>query len=146
MTADDLTASGPLDGGQVAIIPGRDAHKLARILAGAAREAMTAGRRLSPADLRLLQVLRQVGDRWAISDIGNAEVVDARSMPAWAHDHDSCTVTEAAGLLGVTDRRVRQLCANGHLDSWQPRPAGPWLLSRTSVLDHLTDRHPDGHQ
>jgi len=45
---------------------------------------------------------------------------------------DSLTVHEAAALLGVSVRRVRQLCEQGRLVA---RKHGPvWLIDRASVV------------
>ena len=55
--------------------------------------------------------------------LGNVPVrggrVVAVAVDVSLSDIPAVTAKEAAGLLGVSDARVSQLCRNGHLDSWK---------------------------
>lgn len=53
----------------------------------------------------------------------------------------ACTVHEAAQLLGVSDRRVRQLITAGHLRAEGKTTDGYVLLLRT-VLDYQQSQRP----
>lgn len=63
-----------------------------------------------------------------------AEVTSAETPRGWTHDE--ITTADAAGLLGVTERRVRQLIPQW-ADSGLARKVGRfWLVDREAVLLH----------
>ena len=76
----------------------------------------------------------EVADR--ASERGNAErksvevVSDSSGMDEWI------STSEAAVVLGVTDRRVRQLARGGELAGH--RSGGRWQVSRESVLERAS--------
>jgi hypothetical protein len=66
---------------------------------------------------------------WLASEVGTSERL--QSVPAAPLSH-AISVREAAGMLRVSDRRVRQLCEdgviNGRRDGWA------WSVDRASVV------------
>jgi len=63
-----------------------------------------------------------------------AEIGSTRAaQPRVQGSSSSMTVTEAAALLDVGERWVRDLIAQGLLDARQSRPGGSWLIDRASV-------------
>ena len=68
------------------------------------------------------------------SDLGTTEVVGAEARSGWSHDEIS--IDEAAGILGVSPRRVRTLAAGG-----LGRKVGSrWLIDRAAVLAEVERR------
>lgn len=65
---------------------------------------------------------------WRTSDLGSSEVVDSETAARSSHEF---SVRDAAGVLGVSDRRVRQLLTAGALTG--RRDAWSWLVDRSSV-------------
>lgn len=57
---------------------------------------------------------------------------------------DWLTTTQAAEIIGVSERRVRQLCQAGRLVSQQPG-GQVWLILRSDV-DAYIARLSDGHR
>lgn len=45
------------------------------------------------------------------------------------------TAEEAAALLGIPARTVRELCAEGKLPGW--KPAGHWLIPAWGLREHI---------
>lgn len=62
------------------------------------------------------------------SGVGSAELVAPEAAASSSRD---VTAREAAAMLRVSDRRVRQLCASGDLDG--RRDGLVWLIDRASV-------------
>lgn len=79
-------------------------------------------------------LIKRMGDDYAaeqqrITADGSAAMRSVEAAPRSAHE---ITTDQAAGMLGLTPRRVRQLLAAGLLDG---RLAGrTWLVRRQSVL------------
>jgi hypothetical protein len=123
------TVDGPLDAGQVAILPADACRTLLPLHADAIRRLVAAGHRPDSRQLRLLRVLRDVATR-TVSFNGTAEVTgepDPASSP-----HDWIDSRQAADLLGVTPRRVCQLATGSVITA---RRAGrTWLLLHDDVL------------
>lgn len=123
-------------------VSGFSAHVIDRLLAGPAAVALL--RQLAPGQLRQLEetkaAVRLAAAEWeawtvSASADGNAETASAVMGAGLAHDID---IVQAAVVLGVTPRRVRQLAEAHHLG----RKAGRvWLLDRTAVLALLAERH-----
>jgi excisionase family DNA binding protein len=65
---------------------------------------------------------------WRASDLGTSEL--SASVPAAPLPHE-ISAREAASMIGVSDRRVRQLLAEGSLDG--RRDGWSWLVDRSSV-------------
>lgn len=65
---------------------------------------------------------------WRASELGSSEGVD--SAPAAPLSHE-ISVREAADMLRVSDRRVRQLCDEGAIEA--RKPGWSWLVDRGSV-------------
>lgn len=65
---------------------------------------------------------------WRASDLGTSEL--PASVPAAPLPHE-ISVRDAAGMLRVSDRRVRQLCTDEVLEA--RRDGWAWLIERSSV-------------
>lgn len=65
---------------------------------------------------------------WRASEVGSSEGVD--SAPAAPLPHE-IGVREVAGMLGVSERRVRQMCESDELKA--RKPGWSWLVDRSSV-------------
>ncbi|WP_142026821.1 helix-turn-helix domain-containing protein [Blastococcus colisei] len=65
---------------------------------------------------------------WRASDLGSSVVVDSEVAAGLPHE---ISVRDAAGVLGVSDRRVRQMCESGELEA--RKPGWSWLVDRSSV-------------
>lgn len=111
----------------------REAAEASAALARVAGQA--AGRELAQA----LSELREAAAQWSerhrtdgpVAAGGSSEAVSAE-MPAQSADMEIGTAA-AAGILGVTPRRVGQQAASGVLPA--RKVGGQWLLSRLSVLE-----------
>lgn len=60
------------------------------------------------------------------------------SPRGWVRQDEFVTATEAAELLGVTERTARRFAARGDLESL--KSGGRWLISRTAIAEHLEGR------
>ncbi len=114
-----------VDGEVFSLVPAEQAAAVARIVERAFDE-MPAGWRPDPALANAVSVMRCAPlvepDEDITSDIGSpGEAVG-----------DDLTVTECAGLLQLSDRRVRQLCASGALVGARQTSAG-WLIPAASI-------------
>lgn len=82
----------------------------------------------------------------AISGTGNSETVESEIGPESEHPviSSGVSVPAAAGLLGVSDRRVTQWLADGTLSGAKER--GRWQVDRESVeqLRHARSSHGVG--
>ena len=67
----------------------------------------------------------------SISPERNAETVAAEIGPAWVHEVGTAA---AAGLLGVTERRVCQLTRLWEAEGLARKVGRAWLLNREAVL------------
>ena len=87
---------------------------------------------------RVLRDLREAADYWddasSSAADGNAAVVDA--AVAAESSQDELSTNAAASLLGVKERRVRQLAAVWQSQGLARRVGQVWLLDRTAVLAH----------
>ncbi|WP_167759163.1 helix-turn-helix domain-containing protein [Blastococcus sp. TF02A-35] len=81
--------------------------------------------------LRDLQEVAGEYREWRASEVGSSEGVD--SAPAAPLSHE-ISVREAADMLRVSDRRVRQLCDEGTIGA--RKPGWSWLVDRASVELH----------
>ncbi|MBA2281354.1 MAG: helix-turn-helix domain-containing protein [Acidimicrobiia bacterium] len=116
------------------VVPGRLAGPLWRLLGDALRDARRNGRQ----DLDELEQLQRdlmaaalAASRDPVpSDVGSA--VDAGSSEAPA---SYVPVVEAAGLLEVSGRRVRQLLESGQLSG--RRSGALWLVDVASIEERL---------
>lgn len=84
--------------------------------------------------------VREAGRRWLEEEQGNAPASEAGSaegaLPSRLapSDRDLLTTADAAGLLGVSSRRVRQLLACGQLAGRRcGSPPGQWLVDPDSI-------------
>lgn len=75
-----------------------------------------------------LEQLAEEHKVWRASEVGSAEVPSPEVAGQSPHE---ITAREAAGVLRLSDRRVRQLCASGALDAH--RDGLVWLIDRSSV-------------
>lgn len=64
------------------------------------------------------------------------------AVEASLNDVPAMTATEAAGLLGVSQGRITQLCKAGQLDSW--KVGGTRMVSRESVEMRLAHERKAG--
>jgi hypothetical protein len=118
-------------------VRGLAAAVLAPVLAErlAVVEAAAATGRVDPSDLPEVRAafaaIRRAGREyvdWLATAGGSAEVPRAEAPPRSAREVSS---EQAAEALGVSARRVRQMCAAGVLDS--RKVAGVWVVDRTSL-------------
>jgi hypothetical protein len=120
------------------VVYGVSAHVLDRVLASPnvaqvlralppwMRPEVDATRRAIRRAAREYEALPSSGD-------GNAEAVPAEVGPALPHE---ITTYEASVLLAISERRVRQLAAEG----MGRQVAGRWLLDRSAVLAYAGRR------
>lgn len=99
---------------------------------------------MSPGQRREMeQVLREVraaADHWTDHTSaagGSAAVVDAAIEASSLQDELS--ITEAAEVLGVKERRVRQLAVVWEAQGMARKVGQAWLLDPTAVLAHRDD-------
>jgi len=133
--------------GPVAIIEGRTALVLSRILAGSLRQRLTlrqlvAEMRLSPADqaavLAAELALEDVGERWRIASLpqrGNAATGGNDEGVKEIGDRDTVTLintASAARVAGRSERRIRQLAKAGDLPA--DKTAHGWMFRREDVI------------
>lgn len=121
----------------VAPIGGVSAAVLSRLLADRLSRGVEA-----PADVvsRLRQdlaALEQAAAEWRAWREASASGSPAVPPQAAAAGSGVCDTAEAAALLGVTPRRVRQLAGEGRLRAW--RRSGRWLVSRADVATYRGD-------
>ena len=138
--------------GDFALIGGYSAWFLARVLAGypGGLERLVARSGLPPerrADvMRALAALQEAGARWQlgrISTSGSPEVdgtdADVRSKRASSRSELSLlSAGDVAGVLGVSDRRVRQLVSEGRLTA--ERDAGGRLRFERADVAAFVER------
>lgn len=129
-----------------ALVGGRPAYLIAREM----RRVLEQQRRLSgggsvPADLaEALEALEAAGRVWIANNQPVPEVAVAAEGPAGSavvecggRRDPSTTVTtrEAASLLGVSERRVRQLVSLGSLPARRAR-GGHWAIDRACLAEY----------
>jgi hypothetical protein len=119
-----------------AIIAGWPAWAIARMLTRSCGDQIAD----LPALLRApvedgLEALRRAGGRWAASASGNSEAMPAEVPVSSEHD-DEISTREAADMLRLSDRRIRQLATDGRLAGRQRQ--GRWVLDRGAVIAHKT--------
>jgi excisionase family DNA binding protein len=78
-----------------------------------------------------LELLSEEFKAWLASDLGTSEL--PTSAPAALLPHE-IGAREAASMLRVSDRRVRQMCADGVLEA--RRDGWSWSIDRASVKLH----------
>lgn len=121
-----------------ALVQGVSAHVLDRILASPkVVQAMSAYPSWMRAELEATRrAIRRAAREYEALPVavgGSAEVEFAEVAPPLAHE---ITTSEASAVLGLTERRVRQLAAEG-----MGRRAGSrWLLDRSAVLAYVERR------
>lgn len=125
-----------------ALITGPSAHVLDRILASPNVVRMLAmvqmpaeARAEVDAARRAIRRAAQAFEAASTAVDGTTETSLAEIAPLSSHEFDT---HEAAALLGVGERRVRQLAAGG----MGRRAGGRWLLDRTAVLAYAERRRP----
>jgi len=116
----------------VAVIDGWPAYYLARIVTRRGREDIED---LPPA-LRApveecLRAMRLAGEAWASGRRGNPEAGTAETAVPSDGQGDEMTTKAAATMLEVTERRVRQLIADGTLTAH--KRGGRQMLDRGAV-------------
>jgi len=130
------TVSGP-----AAIVDGRGAFVLARVLAGSLRGGLKLRVLLAEIGLGPVDVEAAIAAASALADAGEAWREERRRFPLSGNaetsgsggEAESVDVSTAALLLRVTPERVRQLARAGDLDG--TRTSRGWLLVRSSVVD-----------
>lgn len=89
---------------------------------------------------RCMAEIREAAQQWRearrASADGSAEVAPAETAPR--SESVLLHTTAAAGLLGVTPRRVRQLLGDGSLAGNQT--AGRWLVPREAIDEYINRR------
>ena len=133
--------------GPAAVIDGRSALVLSRVLAGSLRGRLTlkqlvAEMRLSPADqaaaLAAELALEDAGQTWRISQLlpqgGSPEVVGSKPLAS----SFPMSTTQAARLLDLSDRRVRWLAAACVIPAEKVGPR--YVLERADVLAYREAR------
>jgi len=134
--------------GPAAVIEGRSALVLSRILAGSLRGRLTlrqlvAEMRLSPADQAAVLAaeleLEDAGQTWRISQLlpqsGNPEVIGSKPLA----QSDPMTTLEAARTLALSDRRVRMLVVGGAIPA--EKIGRGYVLERADVLAYREARN-----
>lgn len=86
--------------------------------------------------LRDLEELAGEYKAWLASDLGSSELPAAEPVAPLSHE---ISVREAAEVLRVSGRRVRQLCADGTLEARRDN-GWAWLIDRASVELYRRDR------
>ncbi|MFC4693517.1 helix-turn-helix domain-containing protein [Geodermatophilus arenarius] len=128
--ARDLGPAGVLLSSPVAM------QHVADALAGAIRGQRSAGLPVPPEVLELAAVLgRHLAEGCRQRQ---ASLPPNRRSATWSAPAPLVTVSEAAALLGVTPRRVRDYLADGRLPGTKRGRA--WLLDRAAVLAAADDR------
>jgi hypothetical protein len=121
---------------EAAVIDGWPAFAIARMLTRSCGDEIAD----LPAHLRApiedaTNALRHAGERWATSARGSAEAALPEAPVPLEHDEDEVSTREAAHMLELSDRRIRQLAADGRLVGRQIQ--GRWVLDRGAVIAHL---------
>jgi len=116
-----------------AVIDGWAAYALARMVARHGRDEIAD----LPPHLRApiedaAEALQHAGARWAASVRGNAEALAAEMRASSESQDDELSTEEAADVLNMSGRRVRQLAATGALLGRQR--AGRWHFDRRAVI------------
>ncbi len=95
--------------------------------------------------VRALRSIAEAADSWAAVEStaasGSAAAATEPVASAFLHD-DEIGSSQAAALLGLGERRVRDLAAAGCLGA--RRVGGSWRYSRASVLAHAAERRRAG--
>lgn len=130
-----MSAGGYVEG---ALVTGVSAHILDRVLASPNVANVLAG--LPPwmrpeveATRRAIRRAAREYEALPVSAHGSAEAEVPEVGPALAHE---ITTTEASTLLALSERRIRQLAAEG----MGRRQAGRWVLDRSAVLAYAGRR------
>lgn len=136
-----------LDG--YAVLPGWHAHLVAELLERSLHHHARNGATPNPQAVKALHACRAAAARWTNQprtfDSENAKAAAAEdAAPSDAMTNTTCTTSEAAADLGVTEQRVGQLLAAGHLDGEQHTRGAPWSVSRDSVDRLKTERNSCG--
>lgn len=123
---------------QGALVHGVSAHVLARVLAspnvvGALDSLPSWMRAEVEATRRAIRRAAREYEALPVAEDGSAEAAGAEVGPVLPHE---ITTHEASALLGVGERRVRQLAAEG----MGRRAGGRWLLDRSAVLAYAGRR------
>ncbi|MGY1985446.1 helix-turn-helix domain-containing protein [Blastococcus sp. SYSU DS0669] len=117
---------------------------VADALAGAVRAQRSAGLPVPPEVLDLVATLvRHLADHGEGCRQRQASLPPAPASATWAAPAPLVTVSEAARLLRLTPRRVRDYVHDGRLPA--VRRGREWLLDRAAVLAAADDRrehHP----
>lgn len=122
-----------------ALIGGREAVFLAAVLRRHAPDYL----RAAPVEVRrdvdrAIEALRRAGEAYRASTSGNAETETGPESTESGRSDELMTTAKAAELLGVTDRRVRQLAAAG-----AGRKVGQtWLIDPTHIEARLASAIP----
>lgn len=130
-----MTGPGYVEG---ALVHGVSAHVLDRVLASPnvahVLDALPSWMRPElEATRRAIRRAARAYEAQPVAAVGSAEVACVEVGPALPHE---ITTHEASGLLGLTERRVRQLAAGG----MGHRRGSRWLLDRSAVLAYAKRR------
>lgn len=142
------TATKPMDGGAVAIIPARHAALVAQVVTRAAQGRPVA---VTPDVQDALMVLLEVGERWKsrparptsdvfMSDVGHLDAEPPHPGAQSKSAAPAVTTTEAARMLARTPRQVRRLLEAGRLPS-RRTDGGQYLVPRDAIETYL-EEHP----
>lgn len=117
----------PLADGWLLIAPPDAARLVAFVQAGAL--TFRGRRNLTPGEADLVMAVEQAGyaARKALGSNAGTSAVPLAADPAVS----ITTVSEAAGVLGVSESYVRRLCRTGQLAA--TRPGSGWLVDAASV-------------
>ena len=123
-----------------AIVTGFAAAELPRLLRRHAREALED----YPPEVRelledALRAMEEAGRQWrSAASSGNAEAALPEAPVSSEHERDGLDTREVAGVLRVSQRRVRQLVASGALPAHKRQ--GRWTFERGAVTEINNDR------
>ena len=122
----------------VAVIDGWPAYAIGRMLARHCHDEIAD----LPPHLRrpieaASEALRLAGAAW-VSARGSAEAALPEAPVSSEHERDGLDTREVAGVLRVSQRRVRQLVASGALPAHKRQ--GRWTFERGAVTEINNDR------
>ena len=124
---------------EAAVIDGWPAYAIARLIARHGRDEFAD----LPPHLRgpiedAAEALRRAGAAWAASVRGNAEAAAAEMRASSESQDDELSTEEAATMLDLSERRVRQLIASGAVAARKKH--GRHVIDRGAVLAYHEGR------
>ena len=133
--------------GPVAVVSGRVAYRLGRLLMTELRRARDQGEALDPELVATIYAIEAAGlayvDRVTGTEVPPADAEESLAAPLHATPssrHDTLTVSEVATRLGCSERNVRALATRGALAG--RRDGRSWLFDHVDVEEYAASRRP----